>query len=128
MDVFTDIFSSINEIKAGSVVGIGGLMAAVVRLYKMVPGAPWPKEKHNWIVSVALFFGGLLTSVLTGALGFNAPWGEAVMTGLGVAVNAAGIHTVTSQLGAAVRKADAPGERPGFFSKMISLFAPKPKS
>ena len=92
-NVVADIMEAINSLKAGSVVGVGGVLMVVVRVYRML-GGPWPTEKWHWLVTLCLFLVGLVASMLTGVFGFGLSWGSAILAALGVAVNAAGLNSV----------------------------------
>lgn len=102
MDIFTELFGAIESLKTGNVVGVGGILMFAVRLYRMIPNAPWPSQKWNWLVALVIFLVGFLVAMFTGVFGFGLSWGAAVLAALGVAVNAAGLNGVTSAIGAAV--------------------------
>lgn len=98
----SDIIAAIDSIKAGSVVGIGGLLTVLIRVYRSIPKAPWPEEKWNWLIVLVTFLVGFLAAMFTGVFGFGLGWGPAVLAALGVAVNAAGFNSVTKTVGQAL--------------------------
>lgn len=100
-NVLGEIMEAVNSLKAGSVVGVGGVLTVAIRVYRMF-GGPWPGEKWGWLVTLVTFVVGLLAALFTGVFGFGLGWGPAVLAALGVAVNAAGFHSVSKTAGEAL--------------------------
>jgi len=124
--VFNDLTEAISQIKAGNVVGIGILISIIIRGYRMIPKAPWTTDKTAWIVPVVVFVVGLLASLFTGVFAFHMTWGTSIVAAIGVAVNAAGFHSITKTAGQALL---APAEQPtnSLIKKVGSLILPPPK-
>lgn len=94
MDFITEILAGIDALKAGNVVGVGALMTALIKAYRMIPNAPWPREGWGWLVALVTFVIGFLVAMFTGVFGFGLGWGPSVMAALGVAINASGFYNV----------------------------------
>jgi len=124
MDFLSDLLASIEQLRAGNVIGVGGVLMFAIRLYRAFPNAPWPSERYAWLVPAVTFFVGFLAAMLTGVFGFGLGWGAAIMAALGVAVNAAGLHNITSAIGAQTTNR-IPAASP--FRSMASLVLPAPK-
>lgn len=122
--LISNLLEAVNSLRAGSVVGVGGILMVVVRFYRMM-GGPWPSEKWSWLVALVTFLVGLLGALFTGVFGFGLSWGSALLAALGVAVNAAGLHSVTKSVGNALPPQKAPVESP--FRKAASLLLPPPR-
>lgn len=126
MELFETLTFAIDNLRAGNVVGIGALLTFAIRLYRLVPGAPWPKPQHHWIVLLCTFVIGFVIALFTGVFGFGLSWGAAIIAGLGVATNAIGIHSATQAIGGAVRNPQiTPVESP--FRKAASIVLPPPR-
>jgi uncharacterized membrane protein len=126
MELIETLTFAIDNLRAGNVVGVGALLTFAIRAYRLIPGAPWPRQQHHWIVLLVTFLVGFLVALLTGVFGFGLTWPAAVMAGLGVATNAIGIHSATQAIGSAVRNApDSPVESP--FRKAASVILPPPR-
>lgn len=119
-NVITDIMEAVESLKAGSVVGVGAILTVLIRVYRMIPKAPWPKEKWNWVIVLVTFVVGFLAAMFTGVFGFGLGWGPSVLAALGVAVNAAGFNSVTKA--AAQALPPQPVESP--FRKAASVVIP----
>ena len=124
--MLTELIEAINAIRAGQVAGIGALLMVLVRAYRMIPGAPWPSKRWGWAVGLSLALLGGVAAMLTGAaLGMG--WGPAALAGVGVAVNAIGLHEATAAIGRAVRAPQDPAANRSAFGAAASIVLPAPK-
>lgn len=127
IELFNSISAAINQLKGKDILGISTALVALIRAYRLIPGAPWPGAEKAWIVPFATFWVGYVASVLTGALGFQMGWGEAFVGGLAVATNAAGVHALTKATGQAVLAPVQPDEPQPLWKKALGVFVPSPK-
>lgn len=123
-EVFKSISDAINQIKGKNIVGVASALVALIRLYRMIPKAPWVPAGKEWIVQLSLFWVGYIISALTGALGLGMTWEQAFAGALAVAVNASGIHTVTKAAGQAIATRLENKPRNGFFSGLLDFVLP----
>lgn len=121
-EVFRSISDAINQIKGKDILGVSSALVALIRLYRMVPKAPWVPQGKEWAVQLGLFWVGYVVSALTGALGFNMTWEQAFAGALAVAVNASGIHVVTKSAGQSLRQNES--KEKGWFSKLLDVVLP----
>lgn len=126
MQEIADLFNLIPALKTGQMGAAGALIMLVVRIYRMIPGAPWPKEKWQWVVQLVVFILSFVASMLVGALAGGIGWGAAAAAAFGVAATAITGHEVTKSLGAALRAPVPKGYVPSPFRDAASLVLPPP--
>lgn len=128
-EAFQSISDAINQIKGKDILGVSSALVALIRLYRIIPKAPWVPANLEWVVQVGLFWVGYIAAALTGALGFKMGWGDALVGAVAVAVNASGIHAVTRAAGQIVRTpvAENKPNAQNFMQKLANVFLPAPK-
>lgn len=103
MDIITEIMGIIPQLKAGQIGAVGTALMLAVRLYRAIPGAPWPSEGKKWIAQIIIAAIGIGVSVPLAIFvgGMSIP--AAIFSGLSMALTAVGEHKITQAIGSAVR-------------------------
>lgn len=127
MDAITEIFGLIPSLKAGEMGAAGALITLLIRVYRLIPGAPWPSDKWQWLVHLVTFVLAFVASMLVGALAGGLGWAAAAVSAFGIAATAITGHEVTKALGKAVRAPEPDVYQPSPFRAAASLLVPAPK-